>query len=353
MTSAPVGGSAASSAPTTPSARPPADQPTRLQWPVLASDLPAPTGLLGAPRRAIDLAVLPTDVLDDLMRPSAFFLLDDHLHAASCRRAARSGAEVMSSLANALKERSMVCCEHLGSSPARLLWSLRELTAAASLEFLADDAALDVVNRINWALERVPLLAPLAAQAYAGVERARAASVAWCASDAALELLDLRASVRSLPWARQVLTSVFEPPGGSGGERERERANALPLNNALLCALLHPESLADAFGLHHLERPRPAGYVLVTAPAQVAHQLTTDPHLVYALSRFEVGLNSLRLPRSLEPLARRPSARRDYDVHVSVLRESDDDAVLETALVLLDDGLPTPASALRAARALV
>jgi hypothetical protein len=233
------------------------------------------------------------------------------------------------------------CCDEDIETPERTL--LHEIT---NLERLCDPSNL--VSEIGeespdrLALSAVlvaePRLGALEHQVLAGIAQREALATEWLTEhgDQALDLAaslvgtvrygaaDLRPFVmgwRGLPATPDELQELTRTPG--------------PLGAAAASLLVR-----------HAARKRKPGRLLAVNRYDGALPGGRG-YLELAWSRYAAGDAALLVPRSLEPLLTDSSW-----FTTAVVRESDSDAVLETALRLVSDGAGTPAHALKLARAL-
>jgi hypothetical protein len=175
------------------------------------------------------------------------------------------------------------------------------------------------------------------------VERQLELRSRWTASSAALEALEL------LSASRRVDAPQVRHLAGFG-------AHQVPCSLASVRARAGSSSTLSALLRSHSELNRSARVLVHASSGQhLGAMLAHNGLLVSALERFscagEPGV--MVLPRALEPLARKPEMAPKALVSVAVLQQGDSDAVLETAVKLLREGIGTSALALKAARALV
>jgi hypothetical protein len=230
-----------------------------------------------------------------------------------------------------------------GPSPYQLETYLRHLHAAK-----AKSRREDLGDRLDVVLEDLDVR----------FEEAQASLRDWAASPAALEALDLMASLvadRSKPhWLVEALGlsrlgGEVEPPRGLDDPRIRSTTaltkgwHASDLEGLAQAHLRELEATAD----RHRLRERKPGRLLVHSSVQRLG--TTSGYLDFALThQWSPAPGILVLPRSAAPLVR----HWGQEARSAVLKDSDSAAVIEVAATLVLESGTSPAQALKAARAI-
>lgn len=231
---------------------------------------------------------------------------------------------------------------------------------ADAFRFLATDHPMSTILELDMATGKarraleVPGAAPAALVEQvltAHRERLRTLREEWMVSEEALESLELLSAVRSAPALRGSPTAHEQAGVGH---------SSAPLRLAQVLSKKHTGPSRDnrctVLDTHAALKREGRLLVHVTRPGRgAAAALVRTDLLAGALKRFQrpESCSVMVLPRVLEHLARHPDLATTSQVKLAVLRDSDDEAVVETAVTLLREGAGTPSTALKCARQLV